>query len=300
VIVTATLDNNSLQTGQATKLRVWGQVAPDIADQSDRIFSWYIDGLNSAPAAASPQWDQLLMPGCDSPTGTTASSSTGVSQGAARVGIRNTFLTKPAAGKLAPVQLFEVDVRATSAGQTVFSVRAGTGTPNIAYDFQVARAGGGEAFTGGLYTSASVTLTVTGDSDDDQDGLTNSEEATLGSNPALADTDRDGLTDLEEYGYGSSLVSPSSAFRPLSKTAILTVGGVTAEYQELVVRRSLTAQRVAISVQSSSDLATWPANAVMVSSQSNGDGTVTETWRAPQAVSSTSRVFLRANVVRNG
>jgi hypothetical protein len=300
VIVTMTLDEASIGVGESTTLRVWGKVAPAVESASDRIFSWYIDGVNPAPGTAAPRWDELLMPASDSPTGSTSSSSRGTTQGANRVGIRNTFLTKPGAGVLAPVELFEVEVTGVAAGNVVLSVRAGTGTPTITHDFQVARQGGGQAFTGGVYTSASVILTVTGEAadDDDLDGLTNAEEATLGSNPLLSDTDHDGLGDLEEYAWGSSLLSPSSASRPVAARAFLNVGGVTSEYQELIVHRDPAAQQVSTRVEFSSGLTDWQLTAVLVSTQNNPDGTVTETWRCPQPVENVDRCFLRATVVR--
>lgn len=298
VIVTAVLDKASIRVGESAKLIVSGRVSPDIVSASDRIFSWYVDGLNSAAGTAAPQWDQLLMPASDSPTGAASLSSRGTIQGADRIGIRNTFLTKPGAGISTAVELFEVNVTGMAAGQVVFSVRAGTGTPNVAYDFQVARQGGGAAFTGGDYSSASVILTVIDDADDDHDGLTNVEEAALGSNPALPDTDHDGLTDLEEYAYGSSLVLPFSAFRPVAARAMLNVGGVTSAYQEVIVRRNSGAQRIAVRVESSADISAWQPNAVLVSTQNNGDGTQTETYRSPQPLQSVSRSFLRVIVVR--
>jgi len=300
VNVTMTLEKASIRVGETTKLRVFGKVALAVEPSSDRIFSWYIDGVNPSPGTAAPHWDELLMPASDSPGGSTISSSTGTTQGANRVGIRNTFLTKPGAGVLTPVELLEVEVTGVAAGNAVFSVRAGTGTPTVAYDFQVARQGGGQAFTGGNYTSASVLLTVTGDADDDDDadGLTNAEEATLGSNPLSKDTDHDGLGDLEEYAWGSSLLSPSSAFRPFAARAFVTVGGITSEYQELVVRRNPAAQRVSTRIEFSSNLTDWQLSPVLVSSQNNPDGTVTETYRSPQPVPNGTRGFLRAAVVR--
>ena len=298
VIVTITLDKASIRVGEMTKLRVWGKVAPAVESSSDRIFSWYVDCLNPAPGTAAPRWDELLMPASDSPTGATSSASRGTTQGANRVGIRNTFLTKPGAGVLTSVELLEVEVAGVAAGNAVFSVRAGTGNPAVTYDFQVARQGGGQAFTGGDYTSASVILTVTDDADDDHDGLTNAEEAAIGSNPLLNDTDYDGLSDLEEYAYGSSLVSPSSAARPVAARGIVNVGGVMSEYQELIVRRNPAAQRVSIRVESSSDLTAWLLNAALVSSVNNADGTVTETYRCPQSVQNVNRCYLRVTAVR--
>jgi len=43
--------------------------------------------------------------------------------------------------------------------------------------------------------------------DDDEDGLSNAEEAELGSDPLSADTDGDGLSDLDEFDLGTDLLS---------------------------------------------------------------------------------------------
>lgn len=52
--------------------------------------------------------------------------------------------------------------------------------------------------------------------DEDNDGLTNAEEATLGTSPYLRDTDSDGATDYREVGDGTDPLNPNS-FNPLSK-----------------------------------------------------------------------------------
>jgi len=46
--------------------------------------------------------------------------------------------------------------------------------------------------------------------DEDSDGLNNTEEATLGTNPYLRDTDGDGVNDLREVGDGSDPLGPAS------------------------------------------------------------------------------------------
>jgi thermitase len=55
------------------------------------------------------------------------------------------------------------------------------------------------------------------DADDDNDGLSDSLEASLGTDPLLADTDGDGLTDYEEvaWGGGPSTYSPGMDLDPL-------------------------------------------------------------------------------------
>ena len=42
------------------------------------------------------------------------------------------------------------------------------------------------------------------DIDDDNDGLTDTEETALGTNPLLADSDGDGLSDLDEVNQGKN------------------------------------------------------------------------------------------------
>jgi hypothetical protein len=52
--------------------------------------------------------------------------------------------------------------------------------------------------------------------DEDNDGLNNTEEANLGTNPYLRDTDNDGVNDLREVGDATDPLDPAS-FDPLSK-----------------------------------------------------------------------------------
>ena len=55
------------------------------------------------------------------------------------------------------------------------------------------------------------------DTDDDNDGLTDSEEAIVGTNSLLADTDGDGLTDFDEVNYdGDPAYTPGQDLNPLS------------------------------------------------------------------------------------
>jgi len=48
------------------------------------------------------------------------------------------------------------------------------------------------------------------DADDDNDGLTDSEESVLGTDPLLADTDDDGLSDSEEGTWGTNPLNPDT------------------------------------------------------------------------------------------
>ncbi|NCF89272.1 MAG: hypothetical protein GWQ05_26295 [Verrucomicrobiaceae bacterium] len=53
-------------------------------------------------------------------------------------------------------------------------------------------------------------LDQTGDGDLDEDGLTNAEEASNGTDPSLADTDNDGASDKAEVDAGTDPLSPTS------------------------------------------------------------------------------------------
>ena len=159
VDVTVAFDDSVLMEGGSTMLRVYGQVAPAVSNQADRIFSWYVDLLNGGAGVATAQYGSLAMPAAD---GFPQTSSTGTTDGFDRRGIHDTFMGLPGAGVAAPVELLAVPVTAASTGTATFSVQAGTTVSNLVHDFQVARQGGGAAFTGGAYTAASANLLVMG------------------------------------------------------------------------------------------------------------------------------------------
>lgn len=54
-----------------------------------------------------------------------------------------------------------------------------------------------------IFLSGTICIIAQPDTDFDGDGLTNTEEAELGTNPYLPDTDFDGYTDYEEYLAGT-------------------------------------------------------------------------------------------------
>ena len=71
----------------------------------------------------------------------------------------------------------------------------------------------------------SSTSTSDSDPDSDGDGLTDTKEATLGTDPNSVDTDRDGLDDLEENLGAPTRSSPTT--RPASSTATATASPTT-------------------------------------------------------------------------
>jgi hypothetical protein len=156
VQVTATLDAQTLTTGQTTTLRVLAQVVPGQRANAERIFSWHVDLVNTNGAAADAQYVAMIKAASDNGAGT---ASLGTSQGPNRLGIYDTFLNLAGAGVAAPVELMAIPVRGIVSGRTRFRVNAGTG-PAL-FDFLVAPLEGGDPLFGGDYTAAFADLEVT-------------------------------------------------------------------------------------------------------------------------------------------
>ena len=157
VAVTMSLDNTNLAIGQFTTLHIYAQVVPTLRTNSAQIFSWYVDVLNTNGAVASADYAAMQKPASDKDP---LISSNGVSQGANRRGIYDTFLNLPGAGVSNRVELLSIPITALANGQTRFSVQAGSGVPLMSSDFQVAPADGGVPFTGGDYSIAWAELSV--------------------------------------------------------------------------------------------------------------------------------------------
>jgi len=167
VDVLVILDDNSIAVGNQTTLRAFAQITADQRQISDRIFSWYVDLLNADSGVATGNIEALVRPTSDNHSTT---SSSGVTDGAGNQrGIFDTFIDRPGASKNELVELFNVPIRGLTLGEVTFQVREGSGE-NLALDFLIARAGGGDpvgwdpdgpAFqVVGGYTAAQATLTV--------------------------------------------------------------------------------------------------------------------------------------------
>ena len=84
-----------------------------------------------------------------------------------------------------------------------------------------------------IFLSGTICIIAQPDTDFDGDGLTNAEEAELGTNPYLSDTDFDGYTDYEEYIVGSDPLDYQST--PLSLTAGLpSMGEIIAYFLSVI------------------------------------------------------------------
>jgi len=157
--VVARLDTNSIHVGGSTVLHIQAQVLSSVRTNADRIFSWYIDVLDTNGVAATAQWGSMTKPASDNDPQT---SSSGVNDGANRRAIYDTFLNLPGAGVSNLVELITVPISGLAPGRTRFRVQAGTGA-GLSQDFMVAPKSGGNPYTGGDYTAAFADLTVVGD-----------------------------------------------------------------------------------------------------------------------------------------
>jgi hypothetical protein len=159
VAVTATLDAATLAVGDSTTLHIVAQVLPNLRTNADRIFSWYVDVLNTNGTAVTANYGALQKTASDRDPQT---SSSGVSQGNNRRGIYDTFLNRPFAGVSNGVELISIPVTASALGRTRFLVQAGSGVAGLSTDFLVAQKNGGLPLVGGDYSAAFVDLTVVG------------------------------------------------------------------------------------------------------------------------------------------
>src|SRR6266850_1808021 len=132
VAVTMSLDAPTISVGQGTTLHVYAQVVPNLRTNTERIFSWYVDVLNTNGSAVGVNYSGMQKTTSDQDPQT---SSTGVSQGANRRGIYDTFLNRPGAGTSNAVELMSIPVTGLAAGQTRFLVQAGSGVPLMSSDF---------------------------------------------------------------------------------------------------------------------------------------------------------------------
>ncbi|MES2709820.1 MAG: lamin tail domain-containing protein [Verrucomicrobiota bacterium] len=98
-----------------------------------------------------------------------------------------------------------------------------------------------------------------------------------GTGTMTADDDGDGMTNLMEFALGSNPLLPSPAALPAP-------GMITGAPVFTVTYNPRTAGAARI-VEFSSDLSTWAESGTIIDRVIHPDGTMTDTWRAPQPVS---------------
>lgn len=115
-----------------------------------------------------------------------------------------------------------------------------------------------------------------------------------------ADPDGDGLANLLEFSLDTSPLTAVGASTALPSCSVQNVSGTS--YLTLTFKRRTPALDLTYNVQTNSGTlssADWSSNAVLVGSPvANGDGTETVTFRDPTASTSSSRRFMRVQVVR--
>lgn len=146
--------------------------------------------------------------------------------------------------------------------------------PKLAVNWRASRrAGGAPGFPDDTSFAAwKVKNAVTGDpaDDDDQDGIPNSLEYALLTDPHVSNP------------------YPAGQLQPL------TVESVHGDYLTLTFRRLIDASDIGYHVKYSQNLDSWEESAVRTSVTDHYDGSVTETWRAPTAVG--DKGFLRIGI----
>ena len=84
VAVTVSLDTNIIAVGETTQLHVYAQVTPPYRTNADRIFSWYVNVLNTNGTVAEADYDAMLKTASDNDPDL---SSTGFTTNDGRFGI---------------------------------------------------------------------------------------------------------------------------------------------------------------------------------------------------------------------
>ena len=111
------------------------------------------------------------------------------------------------------------------------------------------------------------------------------------------DPEGDGLNHLLEYALGSDPLVESSRNLPQASQQFLSVAGSSDYSLTFSFRRQVGASDLIYSVELSTDLSSWQSGgAVLVSSSGNGDGTVTQTWRATLPMRELPEQFIRLSV----
>lgn len=114
---------------------------------------------------------------------------------------------------------------------------------------------------------------------------------------AEADPDGDQIVNLLEYVLGSNPRGAGVSGLPLTAVQSIDVDGATADYLTLSLTRSKDVADFAVSVDTSGDLVTWnEGTGILVSTDDEGNGFVTEVYRSASPISASAREFLRLNV----
>jgi len=153
VKVSCTTQDGRLKVGQVGTVHVYGAIDRDLLEQTDQIFSWYVDLLNSDTNIIQIDPATVQVPFSDRAA---QSSSRGTLDKAGLHGVYDTFLKLPGAGHGEPVELFSVQFKAVGEGAAVLRVGPGSGVSGLSTDFIVVPIDIGDPLLGGSYDTASV------------------------------------------------------------------------------------------------------------------------------------------------
>lgn len=112
-----------------------------------------------------------------------------------------------------------------------------------------------------------------------------------------ADSDGDGAKDGVEYALFGNPSQSNSGILPAVARQTITVEGVPAQYLTITFTKRTDTSDLLYQPQYSTDVASWSATCVLVTSTPNADGTVTEMWRAPVPMSGGIKQFVRLRVL---
>lgn len=112
-----------------------------------------------------------------------------------------------------------------------------------------------------------------------------------------SDDDGDARTNLVEYGFHGDPLAPDLGNIGTLAEENLIVDGTAGRYLTLTFTRLVGAEDVDYIVDTSDTLSHWSDDAVLVRTRLNGDGTVTETWRASAPMDSEDVHFLRVRLI---
>ena len=111
------------------------------------------------------------------------------------------------------------------------------------------------------------------------------------------DNDGDRIINLMEYALNSDPMKPSRESLPQVKIQILDLEDEPKEYITFTFTRQGQSSDLDYAVEFSDNLADWKNDtAVLESTTTNANGTVTELWRAPLNVESTGQCYFRLKV----
>ncbi len=115
-----------------------------------------------------------------------------------------------------------------------------------------------------------------------------------------ADTDSDGIIHLLEYALGGNPEVNSQSILPTKGTQTVTVNGVPGTYLTLTFRRVVAAEDLTYAPEFTADpRSNWNANGALLTSTPQPDGSVIETWRAPNPQSTNATQFGRLKITMN-